>query len=143
MERMAMSYLLEWKNRQNHKPLIIRGARQTGKTYLVEKFAKTQFENFVKVDFEFDAEAKSIFQSKDPVHITNELSLYFDIEIVAQQTLLFLDEIQACPEAIAVLRYFYEKMPDLHVIAAGSLLDFALKDFPYSMPAARTNRFRC
>jgi predicted AAA+ superfamily ATPase len=137
MKRFAETYLLEWKDRKRRKPLIIRGARQTGKTYLIEKFAGTHFENCVKVDFEYDVAAHSIFQSKDPALITNELALYFDTGIVAQRTLLFLDEIQACPEAIAALRYFYEKMPDLHVIAAGSLLDFALKDFPYSMPVGR------
>lgn len=137
MKRFAETYLLEWKNRKRRKPLIIRGARQTGKTYLVEKFARAHFEKFIKVDFEFDIAAQSIFQSKDPALITNELALYFDTDIVAQRTLLFLDEIQACPEAIAALRYFYEKMPDLQVIAAGSLLDFALRDFPYSMPVGR------
>lgn len=137
MKRFAETYLLDWKDRKHRKPLIIRGARQTGKTYLVEKFARTHFERFVKVDFEFDIAAHSIFQSKDPALITNELSLYFDTDIVAQRTLLFLDEIQACPEAIAALRYFYEKMPDLHVLAAGSLLDFALRDFPYSVPVGR------
>jgi len=137
MKRFAETYLLEWKDRKRRKPLIIRGARQTGKTYLVERFAATHFKNFVKVDFEFDAAVHSIFQSKDPALITNELALYFDTDIVAQQTLLFFDEIQACPEAIAALRYFYEKKPELHVIAAGSLLDFALKDFPYSMPVGR------
>jgi len=137
MKRFAENYLLEWKDRKRHKPLIIRGARQTGKTYLVEKFARTHFEKLVKVDFEFDVAARSIFQDKDPARITNELALYFDTDIAARQTLLFLDEIQACPEAIAALRYFYEKMPDLHVIAAGSLLDFALRDFPYSMPVGR------
>jgi len=137
MKRLAETYLLEWKDRKSRKPLIIRGARQTGKTYLVEKFAKTHFENLVKVDFEFDIAAKTIFQSRDPIQITNELSLYFDIKIAARRTLLFLDEIQACPEAIVVLRYFYEKMPDLHLIAAGSLLDFVLRDFPYSMPVGR------
>ena len=137
MKRFAETYLLEWKDRKRRKPLIIRGARQTGKTYLVEKFARTHFEKFVKVDFELDVAAQSIFQSRDPALIVNELALYFDTEIVAQRTLLFFDEIQACPEAIAALRYFYEKMPDLHVIAAGSLLDFALRDFPYSMPVGR------
>ena len=137
MKRFAEIYLLEWKDRKRRKPLIIRGARQTGKTYLVEKFARTHFEKFVKIDFELDVAAQSIFQSRDPALIVNELALYFDTEIVAPRTLLFFDEIQACPEAIAVLRYFYEKMPDLHVIAAGSLLDFALRDFPYSMPVGR------
>ena len=137
MKRLAEQYLLGWKGRKSRKPLIIRGARQTGKTYLVEKFAEMHFERFLKVDFEFDIAVKPIFQSRDPKKILGELSLYFDTEIVAGRTLLFLDEIQACPEAIVVLRYFFEKMPELHVIAAGSLLDFALRDFAYSMPVGR------
>jgi len=137
MKRLAESYLIDWKERRNRKPLILRGARQTGKTYLVEKFARSHFDIVLKVDFEFDLAVKSIFQSRNPHTITSELSLYFDTEITANQTLLFLDEIQACPEAIATLRYFYEKMPELHVIAAGSLLDFTLREFAYSMPVGR------
>ncbi len=137
MKRFAENYLIDWKVRRDRKPLILRGARQTGKTYLVEKFAQAHFDNILKVDFEFDVDAKSIFQSRDPKIITSELSLYFDIEIKANHTLLFLDEIQACPEAIVALRYFYEKMPELHIVAAGSLLDFTLREFKYSMPVGR------
>ena len=104
MKRFAENYLLEWKDRKRRKPLIIRGARQTGKTYLVEKFAGTHFEKFVKVDFEFDVEAQSIFQSKDPALITNELALYFDIDIVVHRTLLFLDEIQYVPDLLPYIK---------------------------------------
>ncbi len=137
MKRAAEKYLGEWKTRQDRKPLILRGARQTGKTYIVDKFGQNHFENLIKIDFEFDPSMQSIFATRDPQTITNEISLYYDIDIIPGQTLLFLDEIQACPEAIAALRYFYEKMPSLHVIAAGSLLDFALRDFRYSMPVGR------
>jgi len=137
IKRFAEDYLDNWKNRKGRKPLILRGARQTGKTYLVEKFARKRFKNFLKVDFEFDADIKPIFSNRDPERITNELSLYFGTEVIEGETLLFLDEIQACPSAIAALRYFYEKKPGLHVIAAGSLLDFALRDFEYSMPVGR------
>lgn len=141
MKRFAEGYLREWMSRKGRKPLIIRGARQTGKTYLVEKFAQMNFEHFVKVDFEFDIEAKDIFENRDPQLISNELSLFFGCDIRPGKTLLFLDEIQACPKAILSLRYFYEKMPELHLISAGSLLDFALRDFQYSMPVGRIEFF--
>lgn len=137
MKRFAEKHLLAWKDRIGRKPLIVRGARQTGKTYLIEDFAESHFRKFLKVDFEFDIAAKSFFNARDPLKITSELSLYFDTDIEEGNTLLFLDEIQACPEAIAALRYFYEKMPGLHVVAAGSLLDFTLRDFAYSMPVGR------
>ncbi|MBU1171764.1 MAG: AAA family ATPase [Proteobacteria bacterium] len=137
MKRFAEDYLERWKNRKGRKPLVLRGARQTGKTYLVEKFAGKYFKNYLKVDFEFDLAVKSIFSGRDPEKITEELSLYYGVDIIENHTLLFFDEIQACPEAIATLRYFYEKKPGLHVIAAGSLLDFALRDFEYSMPVGR------
>ncbi len=137
MKRFVETYLEEWKDRASRKPLILRGARQTGKTYMVEKFAENYFERLVKVDFEFDVEAKAIFQNRDPKKIVRDISLYFDTDVAPNRTLLFFDEIQACPEAIFSLRYFYEKMPEMHVIAAGSLLDFALRDFPYSMPVGR------
>ncbi len=106
MKRFAETYLVEWKDRASRKPLILRGARQTGKTHLVEKFAENHFESLVKVDFEFDVEAKTIFRTRDPKKIVRDISLYFDTEILPDRTLLFLDEIQACPEAIVSLRYF-------------------------------------
>ena len=136
MKRLAENYLNEWKERQDRKPLIVRGARQTGKTYLIDKFAKS-FTNFLKVDFEFDIDVIPIFKTRDPQRIINELSIFYNIEFKSNKTLIFLDEIQVCPEAIACLRYFYEKMPELHIIAAGSLLDFTLRDFSYSMPVGR------
>ncbi len=137
MKRFAEDHLVAWKGRSGRKPLILRGARQFGKTYLVEQFAGKHFDNLLKVDFEFDLSVKSVFQQKDPQAIINELSLYFDARVTPGETLLFLDEIQDCPEAIHTLRYFHEKLPGLHVIAAGSLLDFVLRDFEYSMPVGR------
>jgi len=137
LKRFAEDYLLEWKDRDDRKPLIIRGARQTGKTHLVETFARDHFRQFLKVDFEFDPDVKSLFHTRDPDAVVNGLSLYHDQEITEGEALLFFDEIQACPEAIAVLRYFHEKKPGLHVMAAGSLLDFTLRDFGYSMPVGR------
>ncbi|KPA13983.1 ATPase AAA [Candidatus Magnetomorum sp. HK-1] len=136
MKRLAENYLNEWKERQDRKPLIVRGARQTGKTYLIDQFSQ-RFTYFLKVDFEFDIDVIPIFKSRDPQRIINELSIFYNIEVKSNKTLIFLDEIQVCPEAIACLRYFYEKMPELHIIAAGSLLDFTLRDFSYSMPVGR------
>jgi uncharacterized protein len=137
MKRSAEEYLVKWKDRPGRKPMILRGARQTGKTYLVERFAKNHFKNLLKIDFECDLNVKSVFRQRDPQAIISELSLFFDVPVIPGETLLFLDEIQACPEAIHGLRYFYEKIPELHVIAAGSLLDFVLRDFEYSMPVGR------
>ena len=136
MKRFAENYLNEWRERINRKPLIVRGARQTGKTYLIDHFAKS-FTNFLKIDFEFDMNVIPIFKSRDPQKIIKELSIFYNIKVKSGETLIFLDEIQVCPEAIICLRYFYEKMPDLHVVAAGSLLDFTLRDFSYSMPVGR------
>lgn len=135
--RQATTYLVDWKNRKNRKPLIIRGARQVGKTFLVEVFAAEHFKNYIKIDFEIDEEIKNIFRTKDPEKIIRELSLVLNVKVSGGDTLIFLDEIQSCPEAIVSLRYFYERRPDVPVIAAGSLLDFTLKDFQYSMPVGR------
>ncbi|MEA3449346.1 MAG: AAA family ATPase [Bacteroidota bacterium] len=128
MERYIYQHLLDWKNTKNHKPLILRGARQVGKTYIVRKLSEN-FSNFIEVNFESEPDLTSIFQGNlSPNDICEKLSAYYNESITDGKTLLFFDEIQACPEAIKSLRYFYEKRPDLHVIAAGSLLEFALKD---------------
>jgi len=117
--------------------MIVRGARQVGKTFLVETFGKSHFPSFLTVNLEKKEELHPLFTRMEARHIVQELSLYFNQPIVPGQTLLFLDEIQACPKAIACLRYFHEEMPDLHVIAAGSLLDFSLREFKHSVPVGR------
>ena len=124
--------LLEWKDDTFRKPLLLRGARQTGKTTAVRHFAK-QFESFVELNFEKDDRLFNIFE-KD-LNIQRILGLIEGIvrqKIVLGKTLLFLDEIQLCPRAVSALRYFYEDLPELHVIATGSLLEFVfskIKDF--------------
>ncbi len=139
MRRSAMKFLLEWKTDPDRKPLMIRGARQVGKSYLVREFAQN-FENFAEVNFEFNPQLKSIFEnSLDPEQIILKLSIVLNVEITAGKTLLFFDEIQYCPNAILALRYFYEKMPRLHVIAAGSLIDFALEKV--GIPVGRIRSF--
>jgi hypothetical protein len=128
--RLIDKHLSDWKNDPHRKPLILRGARQVGKSSAVRKLAE-QFDNFVEINFEISPGFKSIFASDlQPKRIVEDLSIFLGQLIVPGQTLLFLDEIQACPEAISSLRFFYEKVPELHVIAAGSLLEFALQELP-------------
>jgi uncharacterized protein len=127
MKRIIDSFLLEWKERSNRKPLLLRGARQVGKTYAMRKLGK-EFPRFVEINFEANAAAKAIvMKDMDPVRIMRQLSELLQVEIVPGSTLLFFDEIQAVPEAITTLRYFFEQVPELHVAAAGSLLDFAIE----------------
>ncbi|MCK4303494.1 MAG: ATP-binding protein, partial [Candidatus Eisenbacteria sp.] len=137
MRRAAEKDLIAWKARADRKPLIVRGARQVGKTYLVEAFGQSHFEVVLTVNLEQKDELHALFDRMEAGRIVEELGLYFNQPVSPGRTLLFLDEIQACPKAIACLRYFHEEMPDLHVIAAGSLLDFALREFKHSMPVGR------
>jgi len=136
MHRFAIDYLGEWKQRKNRKPLVIRGARQVGKSYLVSMFAEKNYEEFIEINFEKNPELKSLFNGS-PANIIQLLELKFDKRISHKNCLLFLDEIQAAPEVFAKLRYFYEEMSELHVIAAGSLLEFVLAKNIFSMPVGR------
>jgi uncharacterized protein len=127
MRRHALETLLTWKDQKRRKPLLLRGARQVGKTHLVRKLGE-HFEHFVELNFESTPQLKTSFEKDlDPSRLVRELSLLTGKRILPGKTLLFFDEIQAVPAAITSLRYFYEKLPDLHVLAAGSLLDFALE----------------
>ena len=136
MHRYIIAELKDWKTKRRRKPMLLRGARQVGKTWLVENMANEVFESLIKIDFEENIELVSLFEGDlDPQKICAELELRTGIDVVAGKTLLFFDEIQICPRAIMALRYFYEKMPELHVIAAGSLLEFALSEI--SFPVGR------
>jgi predicted AAA+ superfamily ATPase len=127
MRRLADTYLLEWMSSVRRKPLIVRGARQVGKTWTIQELGRTRFERLVTVDLERNRDLHRAFRDNlDPKHVLAELEVMTGTRIEPGKTLLFLDEIQACPQAIAALRYFHEEMPGLHVIAAGSLLEFAL-----------------
>jgi predicted AAA+ superfamily ATPase len=137
MKRFFESYMASWKDNPNRKPLIVRGARQVGKTYTIEKFGKGFFENYLRVNPEQDESLRIIFKSRNPQLIASELSALYGVPVIEGKTLLFIDEIQILPEAIVSLRYFYEQMPGLHIIAAGSLLDHTLNELPYSMPVGR------
>ena len=131
LKRSIDNDLLKWKDAGDRKPVLLRGARQVGKSSTVNELSK-QFESFVEVNFERDDlkhNVKAVFErGYDPKRICDELSLIYGKPIVAGRTLLFLDEIQSCLPAISSLRYFYEEYPELHVIAAGSLLEFALQE---------------
>lgn len=130
LERNIDVELQEWSKHDLHKPLLLRGARQVGKTSAVRHLGE-QFKNYVEIDLNEQVELHALFeQSFTPQQICQQLSVILDTPIEEGDTLLFFDEIQACPAAINKLRYFYEKMPQLHVIAAGSLLEFALRDLP-------------
>ena len=119
------------------KPIIVRGARQVGKTYVIEEFAKENFSSYIKINFEERPELMKLFEKNNAKLIINELSILFNSDIEIENTLIFIDEIQVCPKAIHSLRYFFEQLPNLHIIAAGSLLDHALNEIQYSMPVGR------
>jgi len=128
--RIIDRYLLEWSQRSSHKPLLLRGARQVGKSTAVRHLSE-RFMNFVEINFEKQPSFAKLFEEDlDVKRIVSQMAAMVAKQITPGETLLFLDEIQACPQAIMALRFFKEDMPDLHVIAAGSLLEFALAELP-------------
>lgn len=128
LSRNIDTYLQQWKVEDDRKPLLIRGARQVGKSSAVRHFGAL-FDYFLEVNFERDSDVADIFGGKADVHdIAEKLSIYYGVPVEPGKTLLFLDEIQSCPKALHSLWFFREDYPELHVIAAGSLLEFALKD---------------
>ncbi len=137
MYRFAMKFLEDWKQQSGRKPLVIRGARQVGKSSLARMFAKSHFDNIIEINFEEDLKASGYFKTHSPTKTIALLETDKTTTINPGKTLLFLDEIQAAPEVLASLRYFYEQVPQLHIIAAGSLLDFVLEDHSFSMPVGR------
>jgi len=137
MKREIIQHLLEWKNRNDRNPLIIRGARQVGKTYIIEEFAKADFKNCLKINLEERPELKKLFFDNDVKRILTEISIILNEDVSLGSTLLFIDEIQTSPEAILSLRYFKERVPELHVICAGSLLDHTLNEMKLPMPVGR------
>ena len=137
LKRTEISYLHEWAARNPHKPVVIRGARQVGKSTLVREFARSARFSLVELNFERNPELREAFAVKDPIRILSTLTLLTGQAIDPGSSLLFLDEIQVAPEALATLRYFHEEMPELHVVAAGSLMEFTLADTRFSMPVGR------
>lgn len=132
-----------WKDATDRKPILLKGARQIGKTWAMETFGKECFDYCVKFDFDRQPELKSVFQvSKDPDRILKELSLYCELPIIAGKTLIIFDEIQECEEALNSLKYFYEDAPQYHVIAAGSLLGVAVRKRHMTVPVGKVRIMR-
>ena len=139
MERNAIFKMLEWKDNPDRKPLILKGARQVGKTWLMQEFGRRYYKNFVYFNFDESEDLKSIFETnKNPYRIVELLSLIAGIKIEPAETLIIFDEIQECPEALNTLKYFKEKANEYHVIAAGSLLGTLLAQ-PKSYPVGMVN----
>ena len=132
-----------WKNTPERKPILLKGARQIGKTWAMETFGREAFDYYVKFDFDRQPELKSIFQiSKNPDRIIKELALYTEVPIIAGRTLIIFDEIQECEEALNSLKYFFEDVPQYHIIAAGSLLGVAVKRRSMTVPVGKVNIIR-
>ena len=138
MERKISARLEQWKNTPHHKPLLLHGARQVGKTYSILEFGKKHYKNLVYINFESNTEAAKIFKRDlDPSRIIRELSVVSGQTIMSGDTLLFFDEIQSCPQALTSLKYFCEDTGGYHIIAAGSLLGVALNREHYSFPVGK------
>lgn len=137
MKRDRTSFLVDWLNSSTRKPLVIRGARQVGKTWLIRNLAELQERRLIELNFEKQPDLESLFSSNDPQEIITNITAAMGKGIEPSKAILFLDEIQAAPHLLAKLRWFAEDMPELPVIAAGSLLDFALADHEFSMPVGR------
>ena len=137
MKRSASAELTAWLARRGRKPLVVRGARQVGKSYLIRDFARTHGLDLVELNFERDPRAAKLFGSGDVASLVRSIEAFTAKRLIHDRSLLFLDEIQAAPEVLAKLRWLYEQTPKLPVVAAGSLLDFALADHTFSMPVGR------
>lgn len=139
MKRKAIHDLTNWKANAERKPLVLKGARQVGKTWLMKEFGKTQYKNYVYFNFDEEDELKSIFETnKNPQRIIELLSLIAGTKILPRDTLIIFDEVQECPAALNSLKYFKEKANEYHVIAAGSLLGTLLAQ-PKSYPVGMVN----
>ena len=137
LKREIYQSLVEWKADRERRPLLLRGARQVGKTYITQHFGNQEFTTFITLNLERNPEYKEIFSTLIPQEIIEKIALFTGTAIVPGKTLLFIDEIQEHPKAIMALRYFYEEMPHLHIIGAGSLLEFALQKENFRMPVGR------
>lgn len=139
MRRNAIFELIKWKNSEERKPMVLKGARQVGKTWLMKEFGRSCYEHFVYFNFDEEDELKSIFEAnKNPYRIVELLSMICGEKIEPRKTLIIFDEIQECPEALNTLKYFKEKANEYHVITAGSLLGTLLAE-PKSYPVGMVN----
>ncbi len=137
MQRDRTDFLIDWLDATSRNPLVIRGARQVGKTWLIRNLAQHAGKQLIELNFEKRPDLESLFSSNDPKEIMLNITASIGKNIDPVQAILFLDEIQAAPHLLAKLRWFAEEMPQLPVIAAASLLDFALVKHEFSMPVGR------
>jgi predicted AAA+ superfamily ATPase len=139
MKRSVYDKLISWKNDNKRKPLLLQGARQVGKTYLINEFGHKEYTNFIYLNFEQNPELSSLFQNElKPEKIINNISLYLGQKITSDNTLIFFDEIQAAPKALTALKYFCEETPEYHIISAGSLLGVSVGK-ESSFPVGKVN----
>jgi len=140
MKRKIIDALVAWKERQNRKPLIVNGARQIGKTYIINEFGNAHFLNLVYINLETNPAVRKIFEGNiEPSSLIQNIESHTDQRIIAGKTLLFLDEIQASDRALTSLKYFCEQAPQVHVISAGSLLGAAINREKYSFPVGKVD----
>lgn len=140
IERDVTQQLLAWKNSSDRKPLIVRGARQIGKSWAVEDFGKRYYEHLAVFNFDRKRELAEVFgKTKEPSRIIHELAFFTEVPLLPEKTLLFFDEIQECKEALNALKYFCEDAPEYHIIAAGSLLGVAINEGNFSFPVGKVN----
>jgi len=137
MQRKQFEFLEHWISKRNRKPLIIRGARQVGKSTVIKLFSEANNISLANINLERHINLSESFKKNDPQAIINILESLPNMSKISTDSLLFLDEIQAIPEAISALRYFYEDMPNQAIVAAGSLLEFVLSAHSFSMPVGR------
>lgn len=126
MQRYALKHLIDWKNKKNHKPLVIQGARQVGKTWLMQEFGEKYYEQVAYINFDVDVKSREIFDvDYDTERLIMDIGLATKTKINAENTLIIFDEIQECPRALTSLKYFRENAPQYDIIVAGSLLGVA------------------
>lgn len=143
IERQIIERFKIWKDSPSRKPILLKGARQIGKTWAMEQFGAMCFEHTAKFDFDRQPELKQAFSiSKEPARIIKELTLYCDVPLIEGKTLLIFDEIQECEEALNSLKYFCEDAPRWHIIAAGSLLGVAVKKRKMTVPVGKVDVVR-
>lgn len=141
MKRLITDKLIEWKNSPSRKPLLVKGARQVGKTYTLLEFGKNYYDNVVYLHFEGNTETLNKIFAPDlnPKRIIEELSAYSKQTIFPNKTLIIFDEIQACEQALTSLKYFAEEAPEFHIVAAGSLLGLAINRGNFSFPVGKVD----
>ncbi|MFR2055870.1 MAG: AAA family ATPase [Collinsella sp.] len=141
MQRQLMSELIAWKSRANRKPLLLRGARQTGKTWLLNEFASQQYRNVIRFDFMLEPSTRSLFDGDlDPKRIISQIELLRGQTVTPADTLIIFDEIQEAPRGITSLKYFNELAPEYHIVAAGSYMGLALRRENESFPVGKIDQ---